>query len=137
MNYANEYGYSDVNPFEIVRRVSDKTLEIRAMKAVRDDSVKLEFHVGGFSAHCSNQRQQKWFITSNEQKDVIDANFDVEAKSIDAIDDFVGFGMDLLQIQKYAVLTEDGAPILYDESSEPASEKINAMAASCCGITEI
>lgn len=71
MNYANHYGYSDVNPFEVVRVVSDKTIEVREMDAERDESVKLEFHVGGFSAHCSNQRDQKWFITSNEQSPVI------------------------------------------------------------------
>ena len=71
MNYANHIGYSDINPFEVVRVVSDKTLEVREMDAVRDESVKLEFHVGGFSAHCSNQRNQKWFINSNKQNRVV------------------------------------------------------------------
>ena len=66
MQYANHYMYSDVKPYEVVRIVSEKTIEIRAMKAERDESVKLEFHVGGFSAHCSNQDQQKWIITSDE-----------------------------------------------------------------------
>jgi hypothetical protein len=65
MQYANQYGYSDVEPFEVVRRISDKTIEVRAMNAERDDSVKLEFHVGGFAAHCSNQREQRWHITSD------------------------------------------------------------------------
>ena len=64
--FANHYGYSDVNPFEVVKVISDKTIEIREMDAERDESFKLEFHVGGFSAHCSNQRDQKWFIKSNE-----------------------------------------------------------------------
>lgn len=71
MNYANHIGYSDINPFEIVRVVSDKTIDIREMDAERDESVKLEFHVGGFSAHCSNQRNQKWFINSNESNPVV------------------------------------------------------------------
>jgi hypothetical protein len=66
MNYANHCMYSDVDPYEVVRVISDKTIEIRPMKAERDNSVKLEFHVGGFSAHCSNQKQQKWIITSDE-----------------------------------------------------------------------
>lgn len=66
MKYANHHGYSDVTPFEVIRIISEKTIEIREMKAERDDSVKLEFHVGGFSAHCSNQHQQKWVITSDE-----------------------------------------------------------------------
>lgn len=71
MKYANQYGYSDVEPFEVVRVISEKTIEVRAMDAEKDDSVKLEFHVGGFSAHCSNQHQQKWFITSNPNNPVI------------------------------------------------------------------
>ncbi len=66
MQYANHYMYSDVEPYEVVRVVSEKTIEIRPMKAERDESVKLEFHVGGFSAHCSNQSEQKWIITSDE-----------------------------------------------------------------------
>ena len=71
MKYANLLGYSDVNPFEVVNVVSDKTIEVREMNTVRDDSIKLEFHVGGFSAHCSNQRDQKWTITSDETAPVI------------------------------------------------------------------
>jgi hypothetical protein len=65
------YGWSDVEPFEVVRVISDKTLEVREMDAERDESVKLEFHFGGFSAHCSNQRDQKWFINSNPENRVI------------------------------------------------------------------
>jgi hypothetical protein len=71
MKYANHYGYSDIDPYEIVRVISDKTIEIREMKTERDDSVKLDFHVGGFSAHCSNQRDQKWTISSDETAPVI------------------------------------------------------------------
>jgi len=71
MKYANHLGYSDITPYEVVRVVSDKTLEVRRMKAERDESVKLEFHVGGFSAHCSNQHDQNWFISSDEEGSVI------------------------------------------------------------------
>lgn len=71
MNYANQYGYSDVEPYEVVRVISDKTIEVREMSAERDESVKLEFHVGGFSAHCSNQRAQKWHIRSNPEGRVV------------------------------------------------------------------
>jgi len=71
MNFANHFGYSDVTPFEVVRVISDKTIEIREMKTERDESVELDFHVGGFSAHCSNQRDQKWIITSDETEPVI------------------------------------------------------------------
>ncbi len=71
MNYANHIGYSDINPFEVVRVISDKTMEIRAMDAERDESVKLDWVVGGFSGVCLNQRDQNWFITSNEQNRVV------------------------------------------------------------------
>jgi hypothetical protein len=71
MNYANHIGYSDITPYEIVRKVSDKTLEVRRMKAERDESVKLEFQIGGFLAHCSNQSDQEWFISSDEESRVI------------------------------------------------------------------
>lgn len=70
-NFANHYGYSDVNPYEIVRWVSDKTIEVRSMNAERDKSVELKFEVGGFAAHCSNINDQKWFITSDESAPVI------------------------------------------------------------------
>ena len=71
LQYANHYMFSDIEPYEIVRRISDKTLEIRPMDAEKDDTVALVFHVGGFSAHCSNQRQQKWIITSNASNPTI------------------------------------------------------------------
>jgi hypothetical protein len=64
--FANCYGYSDVNPYEVVRVVSEKTLEIRAMKCERDPSWKMEVNPGGFCANVSNQNDQKWFITSDE-----------------------------------------------------------------------
>ena len=68
--YANQIGYSDVTPYEVVRVVSDKCLEIRAMRYERDKSVALDFKVGGFSAHCANQDEQKWIITSAEDNSV-------------------------------------------------------------------
>lgn len=64
MKYANQIGWSDVEPFEVIRVVSDKTLEIRLMNAKRDTSVQLDFAPGGFTAHCSNQAEQKWILTS-------------------------------------------------------------------------
>lgn len=64
--HANQMGYTDVKPFEIVRIVSDKTVEIREMACERDPSWKMDVHPGGFCAHVSNQQDQKWFITSDE-----------------------------------------------------------------------
>lgn len=71
MKYANQIGYSDINPFEIVRKISDKTMEVREMVSVRDRSVELEFIPGGFSAHCRNQGDQKWNISSDETAPVV------------------------------------------------------------------
>ncbi len=71
MKYANHLGYSDVTPYEVIRVVSDKTLEVREMNCERDESVKMEFVVGGFAGHCVNQRDQKWHISSDESSPVI------------------------------------------------------------------
>ena len=71
--FANLHGYSDVEPYEVVRVISDKTIEIRPMKAERDESVELKWAAGGFAGHCINQRDQKWNITSDETAPVIRA----------------------------------------------------------------
>mgnify|MGYP003637258842 FL=1 len=68
--FANELGYSDVHPYEIVRIVSDKCIEVRAMD-VGENKTKMAFQVGGFSAHCSNQSQQDYDYTSNPENVVI------------------------------------------------------------------
>ena len=75
MNYANQLGYSDVNPFEVVRRVSEKTLVIRRMKAERDPEWKPEFIAGGFSGTCVNQSKQKWVIESDDTADTVRIRF--------------------------------------------------------------
>lgn len=66
MKYANYHGYSDIYPYEIVRKVSDKTLEIRGMNAEKDPTWKPIFEAGGFAAHCVNNSDQRWVITSDE-----------------------------------------------------------------------
>ena len=71
MLYTNHYGWSDVNPFEVVRQVSEKTLEIRAMKAEKDPEWKPEFVPGGFAGHCINNSEQRWIITSDDQNPII------------------------------------------------------------------
>ena len=71
MNYANHYGYSDINPFEIVRRVSDRTLDIRAMKAERDPSWQPDFVPGGFCGTVVNQSSQQWLIESDPAGHVV------------------------------------------------------------------
>ena len=70
--FANHHGYSDAYPYEIVRVVSDKTIEIRAMET-SENKTKMDFHPGGFSAHCSNQMDQEYDYTSNPERSVIRA----------------------------------------------------------------
>jgi hypothetical protein len=68
MQYANHIGYSDVNPYEIVRRVSDRTIEVRPMSAVRANPAEdMGFKPGGFVGHFSDQHKQEWAITSNPE----------------------------------------------------------------------
>lgn len=69
--HANYYGYSDVTPFEITKKVSDKTIEIRRMDYELVNADELQFHVGGFVANCSNQRKQKYTFTSNLDNEVV------------------------------------------------------------------
>jgi len=68
--YANQYGYSDVSPFEIVRQVSERTLEVRALRTERAVWTP-DVHVGGFFAHISNQSDQRWTITPNPSAPVV------------------------------------------------------------------
>jgi hypothetical protein len=89
-NFANRYGYSDVEPYEVVRRISDKTVEVRAMSAERDPSYKPEFVVGGFSAVCLNQREQKWVISSNPEARVIRIRLRKDGRWYDSYDNRYG-----------------------------------------------
>lgn len=71
MKYANLHGYSDIYPYEVVRVISDKTIEIRAMNAHPDPNWKPNMIPGGFAAHCTNQRDQTWIIESNPSIETI------------------------------------------------------------------
>jgi hypothetical protein len=71
MQYANHIGYSDINPYEVIRKISDKTLEIRSMNAERDPSWKPDIVPGGFCANYRNQDQQKWIITRSEDSQTV------------------------------------------------------------------
>lgn len=70
MQYANQHGYSDVTPYEIINWVSDKTIEVRLMAYKLDEDWKPEFHAGGFSAHCSNQSEQRYTYSSDEEEPI-------------------------------------------------------------------
>lgn len=66
MKYANRYGYSDIDPYEVVREISEKTFEIRKMNAFRANPEDgLDFEPGGFVGHFASQHRQKWTITSS------------------------------------------------------------------------
>jgi len=69
--YANECGYSDVHPYEVISKPTEKRYKVRAMK-VGKQKTKLDFHVGGFLAHCSNQNAQEWDIESDPEGKVFD-----------------------------------------------------------------
>ena len=68
--FANYLGYTDINPYEVIKVVSDKCIEIREMSA---EAIKWEKKIvqGGFSHHVANQDQQKWDITSNEGNPIV------------------------------------------------------------------
>lgn len=67
-NYFNRSCGSDVTPYELVRKITEKTVEVRGMNA---ELVKVpEAHIGGFCAHFVNH-QQEWKITSNPESEVI------------------------------------------------------------------
>jgi hypothetical protein len=70
--FANQHLYTDVEPFEVVRVISDKTIEIRKMKSRELDWGK-DFVAGGFFGHVINQDKQRWLITSDETQPVIKA----------------------------------------------------------------
>lgn len=70
--FANRCGYTDTHPFEVIRQISPKCLEVREMTAERDTTgPELNFAIGGFLAHCTNQHEQKWTITPNENGRVV------------------------------------------------------------------
>lgn len=72
---ATVRGYSDSHPYEVVAvSASGKQITLRKMAAEQDPSFKPEFVRGGFSAHCTNQSQQKWFLTSDPEGETVKAN---------------------------------------------------------------
>ena len=73
MQYANLIGYSDITPYEVVRVISDKTIELREMDAKLADGEQPKFMAGGFAGHCYNQHQLRYDMTSNPERPVIRA----------------------------------------------------------------
>lgn len=69
--YANLHGYSDIVPYEVVRVISEKTMEVRVMKATLGPNWKPEIVPGGFLGHCMNMDSQTYIYESEEQYGVI------------------------------------------------------------------
>lgn len=67
--FVNMHGYSDVHPYEVVRVISDKCVEIRALDTKQTVFPK-NFQIGGFAAHCVDNHNQKYEYTSNPQNPV-------------------------------------------------------------------
>jgi len=61
--YANECGYNDVNPHEVVEVRTPGKMMIRRMETKLDPTWKMDFERGGFFGHVHNDRTQRWFIT--------------------------------------------------------------------------
>lgn len=68
--FANRIRYSDTEPCEVVRVVSDKCLEIRDMDATLRADWKPDTVVGGFVGHTVNNGGE-WAIASNPANRVI------------------------------------------------------------------
>ena len=68
--YASEHFYTDVQAYEIVKVISDKTLEVRRLEATYDIS-HLNHYAGGFCGHVENQRDQKVSFKVDTESPVI------------------------------------------------------------------
>lgn len=69
--FVNRHGYSDVDPYEVIKVVSDKTVEVRKMDTVQI-RVPNDFHSGGFLGHFSDNRDgQEYEYSSNEENETI------------------------------------------------------------------
>lgn len=58
-------GYTDCYPATIVDVLSPKKIVVRQDRALKDPSWKPEVSIGGFSAHVSNNYDQKWLYEQN------------------------------------------------------------------------
>jgi len=69
--YVNELMYTDVRPYEVVRVISDQTVEIRPMKTVQTAFPK-DFSAGGFVGHFHDNRSgQDYEYLSDESLPVM------------------------------------------------------------------
>lgn len=66
--FANFSGWSDIEPFEVVKVCTENKVVIRSMQAERAEGWKPEIVSGGFAGHCTNNNDQRkaWDISSDE-----------------------------------------------------------------------
>lgn len=74
--YANLVLWTDVEPYEIMRRIGPaacpcRIMEIRRMEATLVNGDALAWEPGGFSGVCKNQREAKYEYASDEQNPII------------------------------------------------------------------
>jgi hypothetical protein len=64
--FANLIMYTDVEPYEVIRKVSDITVEIRKMDTTLNPNWKPNTISGGFVGHTINNRSQEYSYKSDE-----------------------------------------------------------------------
>lgn len=68
--YANHYGYSDVEPYEVIEEITPNKYLIRWMKSAQTEEskkkLKESFVAGGFIGHVENDLQE-WNISSCDE----------------------------------------------------------------------
>lgn len=69
-SFCNQYGYSDIYPYEVVRVISNNCVEVRAMDTKQIVFPK-EIYVGGFSAHTADNWNQEYEFISNPENSVV------------------------------------------------------------------
>lgn len=73
--FCNEYCFSDVHPFEVVRRVSSSCVVLRKMRAELAPDWKPNWIPGGFAGHVTNQDSQRWNYASDPEGEVVRVRF--------------------------------------------------------------
>lgn len=69
--FANNHGYSDVHPYEVIRTVSPICVEVRAMRTVQTKFPK-DFKAGGFVGHYADNREgQEYDYFQDEEQPII------------------------------------------------------------------
>ena len=64
--YANRTLYTDCDPYEVVKKISDICVEVRAMRTVQTEHPK-DFHAGGFVGHFADNRSGQEYEYHSEE----------------------------------------------------------------------